>query len=59
MMTIEQIRDLLADRKLNIIAEKTGIHYNTVRNIANGDGEGASYRTIRVLSDFFMDAKNG
>lgn len=50
MMTIEEIREALRRRKLPIIAEETGISYQTIWRISTG--ESASYATVKKLSDY-------
>lgn len=52
MLTIEEIRRALADRKLTAVADATGLHYQTVWRVANGNG--ASYDTIKALSDYLQ-----
>lgn len=52
MMTIEEIRQALNDRKLTAVADATGLHYQTVWRVANGSG--ASYDTIKTLSDYLQ-----
>ena len=41
-MTIEQIRNMLRDRRVNIVAQETGVHPNTVRNIRDGGNPNAA-----------------
>jgi transcriptional regulator with XRE-family HTH domain len=54
MLTIDQIFDLLQDRAVPVVAERTGIHYNTVLNIKNGTNKNPSYEVIKKLSDYFQ-----
>lgn len=38
-MTTEQIRAALEDRQLKAVAERIGLHFNTLYRIANGHTE--------------------
>jgi len=52
MMTLDEIRAALADRRLDRVAEATGLHENTIWAIRSGRNENPSYRTLRSLSDY-------
>lgn len=52
MLSIAEIRDLLADRRLTIVAEKSGLSYPTVKRVADGE-EGITLATLRKLSAYF------
>jgi hypothetical protein len=52
MLTLDKIRALLADRRLDIVSEATGVHRNTLASIRAGRTENPSYDTIRKLSDY-------
>jgi transcriptional regulator with XRE-family HTH domain len=54
MLTIERLRELMQDRAVPVVAERTGIHYNTVLNIKNGTNKNPSYEVIKKLSDYFQ-----
>lgn len=51
MLTLEQIRDRLADRNLHQVAERAGIHRQTLYRIASGQTQ-PSYETLRKLSEY-------
>jgi len=53
MLTLDQIKKLLKDRRLSIIEEKTGIHRNTLALIRDGVTENPEYSTIEKLSEYF------
>lgn len=55
MLTIEQVRRALGDRNLKQVAERAGLHYNTVRAIARGENENPSYETMRALARYIED----
>lgn len=55
LLTIEKIREMLADRHLKIVSDKSGVKYHTVRAIAAGDVTNPSYETIRRLSEYFAN----
>lgn len=52
MLTLDEIKKRLADRRLNMVAEVTGLHYNTVRNIATGENPNPTYAVLKALSDY-------
>ena len=51
IMTIEQVRDALKDRRIGVVAEACGLSYPTVKAIADGQFV-AKYETVKVLSDY-------
>lgn len=55
MLTLEDIRKRLEDRRWTLVAEITGLHYNTVRNIATGDNKNPTYEVLKALSDYFTE----
>ena len=52
MYTLEQIRALLDDRNVEKVAERTGIHRNTISAIRTGANQNPTYTTIKTLSDY-------
>jgi len=52
MLTLEQIRSQLKDRRLTVIAERTGLHPNTLRDIRNNADCNPSHRVLAALSDY-------
>ena len=52
MLTLEQVRDMLKDRKLKLVAQGSGLSYGTVRRIAAGDDKAVSYEVVKRLSDY-------
>ena len=56
MLTLEQIRDKLADRNLEIVAERTGIHRNTLSAIRTGQNQNPTYNTIMILNNYLIGA---
>lgn len=50
-MMLDEIREKLQDRNLKVIAEKIGVHYNTIYKIASGDTT-VKYSTILKLSEY-------
>ena len=54
---LSRIRIALADRNLSKVATSTGLHENTVRNIAKGRGGIPLLATIDKLSQYLF-AKN-
>ena len=52
-MTLDEIRSALADRRLDRVAEATGLHRNTIAGIRSGRNANPTLRTLRALSDYF------
>jgi hypothetical protein len=52
MMTLEQIREKLKDRKLMAVSESTGLAYNTVWRVSAGKTTSVSYDVVKRLSDY-------
>ena len=59
MMSIEAIRLALRDRRLSMISEATGLHYNTIRSVRDNEAANPSYRVLKALSDYLEGATNG
>lgn len=54
MMTLEQVRSMLADRKLGVVAEATGLSYDTVWRVQSGKFTAISYDVVKRLSDYLQ-----
>lgn len=52
MLTLDQIRAALRDRRLAKVAEATGLHYNTIREIRDNSNANPTYKVIKALSDY-------
>jgi ribosomal protein L10 len=53
MLTLDQIRDKLQDRRLGMIVKATGVHYNTLRDIRDNLDANPTYKVIKLLNDYF------
>ena len=56
MMTLEDIRAALKDRRVDLVAEATGVHYNTVRQIRDNPDANPTWRTMEALS-LYLEAR--
>lgn len=56
MLTLDEIRKLLADRRAAVVAEGAGLHRNTVAAIRDGHERKPSYKTVKALSDYLEGA---
>jgi hypothetical protein len=56
MLTLEQIRAQLQDRRLTVIAERTGLHPNTLRDIRNNADCNPSHRVLAALSEYISSS---
>ena len=52
MMTPGQIHDALQDRRIERIAQSTGIHYNTIRKLRDDPSANPTWRVIKLISDY-------
>lgn len=52
ILTIDDVRTALADRKLTKVAEETGLKYHTVMEVANGKRENPTYETYIALVNY-------
>lgn len=52
MLTLEEIRERLKDRRLQVVAESTNMHYNTIKSVRDNENGRPSYDTIKALSDY-------
>jgi hypothetical protein len=56
MLTLELIRAQLQDRRLTVIAERTGLHPNTLRDIRNNADCNPSHRVLAALSEYISSS---
>jgi hypothetical protein len=52
LLSLEQIRSALADRKISAVATATGLHANTLHQLKKGLNLNPSLRTLTILSDY-------
>jgi hypothetical protein len=52
LMTLEQIKTALQDKKLYFIANKLKLSYPTLKKLADGKVKNCNYITIQKLSDY-------
>ncbi len=53
MMRLEDIVNKLKDRRLSTVAERLGMSYTTLWQIANGIQKSPKYKHVEALSDYF------
>jgi len=58
MMTVEEIRKALKDRRLLVVSEATKTHYNTLRDIRDGVTKDPKHATVVALSEY-LEGRNG
>lgn len=54
LLTIPEIHERLQDRRLEMVAVATGLHYNTVLYLKTGSAKGANISTIKKLSAYLL-----
>jgi hypothetical protein len=52
MLTLDQIKLALKDRRLDAVSEATKLHVNTIANIRDGRTETPTYYVLSRLSDY-------
>lgn len=54
MLSLDEVVSRLADRRLKVVAQETGLHYNTVLRVAGGKKEpqNVTYEVVKRLSDY-------
>jgi len=57
-MTVEQIRQALADRRLSVVAEQTGISYGTLYNIREGKNDNPGAKIMQQLAAYLEGTCN-
>lgn len=55
MLTLEEVRERLQDRRWPLVADATGLSRKTVWAIASGRMLDPSYRVLKTLSDYLME----
>lgn len=58
MLTLAEVQAALQDRRLPAVAAATGLAYDTVRRVANGDTTAVSYDTVKRLSDYLTGTRD-
>lgn len=58
MLTLEEIKHALRDRRLDIVSKQTGIHRATISRIRNGENANPTYTVIKTLSDYLRGVSN-
>ncbi|HAD28588.1 MAG TPA: hypothetical protein DCF96_07980 [Rhodobacteraceae bacterium] len=56
LIPIDDIRKSLSDRRLTVVAEKSGLSHPTVKAVADGN-EQISLNTWKKLSEYLSDSK--
>ena len=57
MMTIEQIRVALKDRRISMVSVSTGLHYNKIKGVRDNEDANPSYKVLKALSDYLEGTK--
>jgi hypothetical protein len=55
---LERIREALKDRRLAVVADACGLHYNTLRAIRDGEKTNPTYTTMSRL-EAYLGGNNG
>lgn len=54
MLTLDKIRAGLQDRRINVVAEATGLSVATIANIRSGRQDNPTYAVAKALSDYLQ-----
>lgn len=52
ILSLDEIRELLRDRKLHIVGAAVGLSYPTIRAVLNNKGGNPTFSTQTKLSDY-------
>jgi|DEB0MinimDraft_4_1074332.scaffolds.fasta_scaffold13579_9 DNA-binding Xre family transcriptional regulator len=58
LLSLQEIQDLLQDKKLYVITKATGLSYPTLKKLADGKPENYTSRTLSKVSDYLKPKKN-
>ena len=58
MLTLDEIRKRLQDRRLPVVSEATGVHSNTIRVIRDNPWANPTYQVMVKLSDYLTHKIN-
>jgi DNA-binding Xre family transcriptional regulator len=58
-MTIEHIKRFLADKRLSVISEKTGLSIGTLRALRDGQNDNPTIKTLEKLTAYMEDSGYG
>ena len=60
VLTLNEIRARLVDRRLSIVAKRCGLSRTTVAEISSGVAENPRMKTVILLSDYLLNGgENG
>ena len=54
MMTLDEIKAQLEDRRIPIVAERTGLAHSTIYAIRDGRTANPGYGILKALSDYLQ-----
>ena len=57
LLTLDEIKERLADRKIRKVAQGTGLHPNTIYAFARGKANNPALATVQALSDYLTNGK--
>lgn len=57
MLTLDEIRAALSDRMPIKVAEATGLHYNTIRELRDNPQANPTYKVMLALSNYLESRK--
>lgn len=57
LMTLEEIKEQLQDKRLYVVARATKLSYPTVKKLADGKPENYTYNTIFKLTKYLKPAQ--
>lgn len=58
MMTLDQLKQALKDRRPTMVAEATNVHFNTIRDIRDNPNANPTWKVMKALSDYLENSSN-
>ena len=52
LLSLEDIKRLLKDKRLYVVSNATGLSFPTLKKMADGKKENFTYKTIKAISDY-------
>lgn len=52
ILTPQQIKEGLKDKRLHVVAESTGLSYPTLKKLADGEGANHTIETLQKVSQY-------
>jgi len=59
MMTLDEVRVALIDKRISVVADRVGIPNSTIYAVRDGRASNPTYAVLKALSDYLSNAQEG